>query len=118
MDNYTCLTHFKKMANSLFFSLLLAHLAGFYSTNLTSEISNLYHFEDIPKLHPHRQWFPTEKNVLSRKQSPWDFPRDTSDQNDSLRLGSIAPNFQAETTNGPIDFHEYVDHLAASRSSL
>jgi len=25
-----------------------------------------------------------------------------------LRLGSIAPNFQAETTNGPIDFHEFV----------
>ncbi|TQS34758.1 hypothetical protein Golomagni_04848 [Golovinomyces magnicellulatus] len=25
-----------------------------------------------------------------------------------LRLGSIAPNFQAETTLGPIDFHEYI----------
>ncbi|KAI1383960.1 mitochondrial peroxiredoxin PRX1 [Hypoxylon trugodes] len=25
-----------------------------------------------------------------------------------LRLGSIAPNFQAETTKGPIDFHEFV----------
>jgi len=25
-----------------------------------------------------------------------------------LRLGSVAPNFQAETTNGPIDFHEFV----------
>ncbi|KAF3903934.1 Peroxiredoxin-6 [Orbilia brochopaga] len=25
-----------------------------------------------------------------------------------LRLGSVAPNFQAETTNGPIDFHEYI----------
>jgi alkyl hydroperoxide reductase subunit AhpC len=25
-----------------------------------------------------------------------------------LRLGSIAPNFQAETTTGPIDFHEFV----------
>jgi alkyl hydroperoxide reductase subunit AhpC len=24
------------------------------------------------------------------------------------RLGSIAPNFQAETTNGPIDFHEFI----------
>lgn len=26
----------------------------------------------------------------------------------SLRLGSIAPNFQAETTAGPIDFHEFI----------
>ncbi|KAI1436821.1 mitochondrial peroxiredoxin PRX1 [Xylaria sp. CBS 124048] len=25
-----------------------------------------------------------------------------------LRLGSVAPNFQAQTTNGPIDFHEFV----------
>jgi alkyl hydroperoxide reductase subunit AhpC len=25
-----------------------------------------------------------------------------------LRLGSIAPNFQAETTKGPIDFHEFI----------
>jgi alkyl hydroperoxide reductase subunit AhpC len=26
----------------------------------------------------------------------------------SLRLGSIAPNFKAETTNGVIDFHEFI----------
>jgi alkyl hydroperoxide reductase subunit AhpC len=25
-----------------------------------------------------------------------------------LRLGTIAPNFQAETTQGPIDFHEFI----------
>jgi alkyl hydroperoxide reductase subunit AhpC len=25
-----------------------------------------------------------------------------------LRLGSIAPNFQAETTKGNIDFHEFI----------
>lgn len=25
-----------------------------------------------------------------------------------LRLGSIAPNFDAETTNGPINFHEFI----------
>ena len=27
---------------------------------------------------------------------------------ESLRLGSIAPNFKADTTNGPIDFHEFI----------
>jgi len=26
----------------------------------------------------------------------------------SLRLGDVAPNFQAETTEGPIDFHEWI----------
>lgn len=26
----------------------------------------------------------------------------------SLRLGSIAPNFKANTTQGPIDFHEFI----------
>ncbi|EOO02357.1 putative mitochondrial peroxiredoxin prx1 protein [Phaeoacremonium minimum UCRPA7] len=25
-----------------------------------------------------------------------------------LRLGTVAPNFQADTTKGPIDFHEYI----------
>lgn len=25
-----------------------------------------------------------------------------------LRLGSIAPDFEAETTHGPIKFHEYI----------
>lgn len=25
-----------------------------------------------------------------------------------LRLGYVAPNFKAETTNGPIDFHEFI----------
>ncbi|KAI0144527.1 mitochondrial peroxiredoxin PRX1 [Xylariaceae sp. FL1272] len=25
-----------------------------------------------------------------------------------LRLGTVAPNFQADTTNGPIDFHDFV----------
>lgn len=25
-----------------------------------------------------------------------------------LRLGTVAPNFKAETTNGPIDFHEFI----------
>lgn len=26
----------------------------------------------------------------------------------SIRLGTVAPNFKAETTNGPIDFHEFI----------
>lgn len=32
----------------------------------------------------------------------------SSDRAAPLRLGSIAPNFQAETTKGPIDLHEYI----------
>ena len=27
----------------------------------------------------------------------------------SLRLGDVAPNFQAKTTVGDIDFYEYID---------
>lgn len=27
----------------------------------------------------------------------------------TLRLGSIAPDFKADTSNGPIDFHKYID---------
>jgi hypothetical protein len=52
-------------------------------------------------------WVLTEKVVLSRTyRQPTDF-KEIADQEKSLRLGSVAPNFQAETTNGPIDFHEY-----------
>jgi len=29
-------------------------------------------------------------------------------RSEPLRLGYVAPNFQAETTNGPIDFHEFI----------
>ena len=79
---------------------------------------NLYHCKGIPKLHPHIPWVPTKKSVLNRRQCPRAFLSEPSDHNDSLRLGSVAPNFQAETTNGPIDFHEYVVHPAASESSL
>ena len=28
----------------------------------------------------------------------------------SLRIGETAPNFQVDTTSGPIDFHEFIDH--------
>jgi len=31
-----------------------------------------------------------------------------TEQRAPLRLGSIAPNFQAQTSNGPIDFHEFI----------
>ena len=31
-----------------------------------------------------------------------------SDATTSLRLGTTAPNFKADTTNGPIDFHEFI----------
>ena len=27
----------------------------------------------------------------------------------TLSIGSIAPNFTAETTQGPINFHDYID---------
>ncbi|OAP62245.1 hypothetical protein AYL99_04448 [Fonsecaea erecta] len=32
----------------------------------------------------------------------------STDRPEPLRLGSIAPNFQAQTTKGPIDFHEFI----------
>jgi alkyl hydroperoxide reductase subunit AhpC len=32
----------------------------------------------------------------------------STQQNAPLRLGSTAPNFKAETTQGPIDFHEFI----------
>ncbi|KAI1621405.1 peroxidase [Exophiala viscosa] len=32
----------------------------------------------------------------------------SSDRPEPLRLGSIAPNFKAETTKGSIDFHEFI----------
>jgi len=32
----------------------------------------------------------------------------SADRPEPLRLGSIAPNFQAETTKGPIDFHDFI----------
>ncbi|KAF4540820.1 Alkyl hydroperoxide reductase subunit C/ Thiol specific antioxidant [Lasiodiplodia theobromae] len=32
----------------------------------------------------------------------------TEQRAEPLRLGSIAPNFKAETTAGPIDFHEFI----------
>ncbi|KAK2761352.1 peroxiredoxin 1 [Arachnomyces sp. PD_36] len=31
-----------------------------------------------------------------------------TEERPSLRLGSTAPNFDAETTNGPINFHEFI----------
>ncbi|KAK1911140.1 hypothetical protein P3342_011742 [Pyrenophora teres f. teres] len=31
-----------------------------------------------------------------------------ADRSEPLRLGSTAPNFKAETTQGPIDFHEFI----------
>src|SRR6195952_3984580 len=31
-----------------------------------------------------------------------------TDRPEPLRLGTTAPNFKAETTKGPIDFHEFI----------
>lgn len=31
-----------------------------------------------------------------------------SERPSPLRLGSIAPNFDAETTTGPINFHDFI----------
>lgn len=35
-------------------------------------------------------------------------PEHAKPRDHSLRLGTTAPNFQADTTNGPIDFHEFI----------
>ena len=32
----------------------------------------------------------------------------STEEQPRLRLGSTAPNFKAETTTGPIDFHEFI----------
>jgi len=45
---------------------------------------------------------PVKANGTSKKQKMAD-PRAAP-----LRLGTIAPNFKAETTQGPIDFHEWI----------
>jgi peroxiredoxin len=51
------------------------------------------------------------KQVFTSTQCRWDYTLECTHANvlfASLRLGSIAPNFQAETTQGPIDFHEFI----------
>jgi len=30
----------------------------------------------------------------------------------SLRINDVAPNFKAKTTQGPIDFHEWIGYMA------
>lgn len=32
----------------------------------------------------------------------------SSDRTGPLRLGTVAPNFEAETTQGPIEFHKFI----------
>lgn len=54
-----------------------------------------------------REWVLQEKTVPRRELLKTTSLPGLADEVASLRLGSIAPNFQAETTNGPIDFHEY-----------
>jgi hypothetical protein len=36
----------------------------------------------------------------------------------ALRLGDIAPNFTAETTEGSIDFHEWLETVGGSCSRI
>ena len=48
----------------------------------------------------------------------YSFKMSSSDRPAPLRLGTVAPNFKAETTAGPIDFHEFIgDRLVVSVES-
>ncbi len=42
----------------------------------------------------------------------------TEHRNQPLRLGYTAPNFQAETTHGPIDFHEFIGNNVSFSTSF
>lgn len=48
--------------------------------------------------------FPSSQSQSQASSSP----QAATNSPPSLRLGSVAPNFKAETTGGPIDFHEFI----------
>ena len=53
-------------------------------------VSNRFHIRVTPYLHTHR------------------YNASAADEQPRLRLGSVAPNFSAKTTQGDIDFHQWI----------
>ncbi len=54
------------------------------------------------------QWVPPEYQARKLRLNSNEASRNHTHKCSSLRLGSIAPDFDAETTQGPINFHDFI----------